>query len=207
MMRLVSMIVGPGLWTRRRYPGNFSGSAGRRRSTSPGWNCTPKTLPCSTAEANVFACVVGGRARARHRRRERVREVDLRSRVRAPRAVAPVFLNSSAFQPTCGIFRRCSGVAFEALDLSRAARRAPRTPGRLVAPLEQPLHADADAEAAACRPHGLGNRVAPRHLPAPAWREVAHAGHDESARRRAQPTDRAASRIPRRASSAPCAPT
>ena len=152
-------------------------------------------------DANVFGVRRGGRAGAGDRRRERVREVDLRARGRGRRAARAGLRKSSAFQPTCGIFRRrsaspsrrwiCPGSTPEA-----AARRAPRRCPRTATACRRRCRGAAcraPRPRQSCRATGASSTAVAAKWPTP--------GTIEAGRVRARRRHRAASRTPRRASS------
>ena len=179
MMRLVSITGRP--------RGSCGGSAGRRRSTSPGG--TARRRRCRARRPPRSA----SRVRRRRRRSRRspgaayecVKYTCAPGARPASRRDAPGAA-SSAFQPTCGIFSRCAGVAAQPRDAARQHAEAGHL-RRLVAALEQPLHAEADAEQRRARVDGRGDRVAPRSRRARRWRRSCRRRHDERRPRRRSP--------------------
>ena len=114
-----------------------------------GWNCTPKTWPRAHGRREPDAVRRAWRRTRRDRRRVGVREVERTRPSGRPAGAAPAAARpwTERFQPTCGTFRRApSGSRSGSRVIRPGSTPRPGSAGRFVAALEQPLHAEADAE-------------------------------------------------------------
>ena len=180
MIRLASMRSGRGLAL--RLTSCATKFRRMRRPASPdfsGWNCTPSDVRLLDRGRERLAV---GRQRTRrtgHRCRERVREVHVRLRLHAVeqrRRRARWRARSSRRGESSGSLRD-----------RRAARTCPQqtqSPALrcLGAALEQPLHAEADAQQRPPAADTLENRVFPRLVERSGRAEVSDTRHDDPGR-------------------------